>query len=260
MGNTSLSNEFVKIWQIDLNVPTHPWPDCLGWLDHEEQERYHRLKHRHDARRFAAAHVALREILAGCLLIEPWDVKLAYSRWRRPYVLGGPLFSMSRSGDLALVAVSHQPLLGVDVECLDQAVEWSWLETIWSPAEWRRLRTRTNAPELLLRLWVRKEAAVKALGLGLAHPLSQVVVPLSGQTGPNGARLWLRNEHGSHCWHVYDLPTKVGFIGSIVTARPVAPESLAVHGFPAAGDWSGAVTKSTGSFVAPQHPGSTARA
>ncbi|MCS0462904.1 MULTISPECIES: 4'-phosphopantetheinyl transferase family protein [Rhizobium] len=231
-GNRRVSNELVKIWQIDLNVAPDQWRDCLAWLNHEEQEKYHGLKNRHDARRFAAAHVALRRILAGWLMIEPWDVKFAYSQWRRPYVLGGPFFSMSRSGDLSLVAVSHHPLLGIDVERLDQVVEWSWLETIWSPAEWRRLRTMKNAPELLLRLWVRKEAAVKALGLGLTHPLSQVVVPLSERTGPNGARLWVRNNQASHCWRLYDLPTKGGFIGSIVTARPVAPENLAVHAFP----------------------------
>lgn len=92
----------------------------------------------------------------------------------RPW-LEGVSFSVSHSGSLGLIAIAEgvRPV-GVDVE------------RIRSDTDFRALAARFLHPDeaaaigddrdAFFRCWTRKEAVVKALGLGLAHPLDSFAV------------------------------------------------------------------------------------
>jgi 4'-phosphopantetheinyl transferase len=90
-----------------------------------------------------------------------------------------------------------------------RTVEWAALRrTVFSDAEWARVRDAEDPDLACLAAWTRKEATVKATGHGLAMPLRQVVVsrPAAARTEAgegarwrvelpvgiaNGADLWL---------------------------------------------------------------------
>jgi phosphopantetheine--protein transferase-like protein len=75
------------------------------------------------------------------------------------------------------------------------------------PAELAAIRASTDAPEIFLRCWTRKEAVLKAIGTGIAYPLdafdvrprsaddSQIELP--ADNGHSARCCWLRDENPS---------------------------------------------------------------
>ena len=150
-------------------------------LDGQEMERYRRFYQARDAERYTAAHVALRAVLAGYLQVEPGAVEFARNAWGKPRPgnagAAGLEFNMSHSGDLVLIAVARGREVGVDVEqvrpgfpVLDVArshfAEPEYALLVSLPADLR--------PAAFFTLWTRKEACLKATGLGLHLPLDQI--------------------------------------------------------------------------------------
>lgn len=93
---------------------------------------------------------------AGCV-IRPFRGK---PRWP-----GGPDFSLSHSGSIVALAVARQGRVGLDVE-RRRAVDWRSLRRVLTPQE---LARAAADPRLMLGLWTRKEAAIKAVGLPLTR-------------------------------------------------------------------------------------------
>ena len=87
----------------------------------------------------------------------------------KPYFLTGPLhFSITHTKTRVFCAISDKPV-GIDAEDLNRKVSPELAQKILSPGE---LAVYEAAPEpdkneILLRLWVMKEAEVKCSGLGL---------------------------------------------------------------------------------------------
>ena len=111
---------------------------------------------------------ALRSMGAGLLLRRyVGDGPFARGEFGKPYLPGGPPFSLSHGGDLAVLAVGEEGTeLGVDVESLARP---------WREAVARRLFTTEeqtwlqNSGERFFRLWTRKEAVLKCRGSGLSR-------------------------------------------------------------------------------------------
>ncbi|RVD63647.1 phosphopantetheinyl transferase, partial [Mesorhizobium sp. M4A.F.Ca.ET.029.04.2.1] len=93
------------------------------WLSEEERRRAEGLRLERDRRRFVATRGQLRRILASRLGIAPSDVELEYGRQGKPHLshrmpARDLRFSVSRSGDLAVVALSTRQDIGVDIEAV----------------------------------------------------------------------------------------------------------------------------------------------
>lgn len=117
-----------------------------------------------------AAGLLLRHTL-GCT-----DDALCRSAQGKPYLPGGPEFSLTHGGTLAAVLVADGPC-GVDAEALSRRVAHP--ERLFSPQE---LATGLSPAAL----WTRKEALFKADGRGLA--LFRADADVSGPTACLGGR------------------------------------------------------------------------
>lgn len=87
----------------------------------------------------------------------------------KPYFLTGDLhFSITHTKTRVFCAISDKPI-GIDAEDLNRLVNPTLAEKILSPAELARYEAAPakDRNEILLRLWVMKEAEVKCSGLGL---------------------------------------------------------------------------------------------
>jgi phosphopantetheinyl transferase len=118
-------------------------------------------------RRRELAHLAQREILAAYLKVAPETLVFERPPNGKPVLSDGALeFNLSHSGALALVAVSSATPVGVDVQGPHRTLSKPWFaERICTPRELAALGPRPDADQLL-RLWVRKEAVIKARGEG----------------------------------------------------------------------------------------------
>jgi hypothetical protein len=128
-------------------------------------------------RRHELAHAAQDQILAAYLDIEPQTLEYATLPGGKPILADGALeFNLSHSGHLARVAVSRDLKVGVDLEHPRSfRNEAGMAQRICGARELEHLAQATDEDELL-RLWVRKEAVVKATGEGLVHSVNQIDV------------------------------------------------------------------------------------
>lgn len=189
-----------RVWWVDLDAGD-PW-DGYDWLHVVERDRAASFRSARDRRRFVAAHAALRRLLGDRLGILPGDVRFdrrcrrcGHPTHGRPELVGGdlPSFSLARAGGIALVAVSDAGRIGADVEAVDRP--WPAVGRVaFTPREraWLAARDAHDQARLAAGLWTRKEAVVKALGVGLAGPLTSFdgrgdVVRLDGEP-PVGVR------------------------------------------------------------------------
>jgi 4'-phosphopantetheinyl transferase len=166
----------VQLWRVDLDAYAEGLaPDGLRA---DELERMARMRLARDAARYLASRHALRHVLAGTLDCSPRDLILEADEFGKPQLVhGGRLhFNLSHSERECLIGVSLHSAIGVDIEALHKVVDADALArahfTQDEHAEWSRaaadLRDRT-----FLACWTRKEACLKALGVGLsAKPAS----------------------------------------------------------------------------------------
>jgi 4'-phosphopantetheinyl transferase len=173
------------IW---LGVPRQPDAGDLAVLSAAERNRVHLL--RGDAAdSYAAAHAGLRRILAGYLDSDPAQLRLGRTLCPEcadpahgpPSVVWPPTqltFNLSRADGYWLLGVSEGRPLGVDLEAAPRIDPELTAPLAFTPGELEQLRTRPQElrRDLFLRCWTRKEAVVKAVGVGLAADLCRIEV------------------------------------------------------------------------------------
>lgn len=188
----------MEIWHIDLMLDRGALRRAFDLLDPQERTRFARLRSAADRRRYAAAHAGLRRLLGHSLRCAPGQIHLALEPGGRPRLRRGVgpghdlHFSLSHAGDHALVALCHGHPVGVDLELLPAPPDLVQdLNAQLSPAEHDGLARLPSheRPRAALRAWVRKEALLKACGLGLRLPPTALSVSLGAEARIEGSEL-----------------------------------------------------------------------
>jgi 4'-phosphopantetheinyl transferase len=126
----------------------------------------------------------IEAVLARYLGLSQSSVVLWRSRAGKPELHDSALrVSLAHSGDVALVAVASRREVGVDVEPLRAGTEtWSLSSHALTDAERAQLDAlpTSRRSEAFLWMWTRKEALLKAVGVGLA--VDPRLIELEGQT------------------------------------------------------------------------------
>jgi 4'-phosphopantetheinyl transferase len=174
----------------DLATHTHWVARAADVLPVDELERAQHFRRPVDRERYLAAHVGLRLMLADVLGIPSADLTVSRSPCTR---CGGPhgrpelapstglFFSLSRSQQFAAFVVADEPV-GIDIESLDSISGDAEMRSSLHPAEWSAVNRLPihRRPPAIIRCWVRKEAALKATGIGLNLDPASILVGASG--------------------------------------------------------------------------------
>ncbi|BCJ33543.1 4'-phosphopantetheinyl transferase [Actinocatenispora thailandica] len=176
----------VEVWVADAVALADRAEPLLSAAEAERSRRYVSAA----ARRLFVLSRALQRLLGSARLGVPADRVEIGRRCRlctaggdhgKPYLEGAPGldYSVSHAGRLVLLAWSPGCRVGVDVEWLDRRLDPALLGArTLAAAEQAGLDALPAAdrPAEFLRLWTRKEAAVKLAGHGLTVPLAAVRV------------------------------------------------------------------------------------
>ena len=149
----------MEYYLFDVNALTGREDEALARLSPGRREK---------ARRLRRGPSRLLSIGAGLLIARFFPGKEPLiAPGGKPYIPGGPEFSLSHSGTLAVIALADVPV-GADAE-KDRPV-----------GEAVRLRALTDAERAdsrdFLFFWTRKEAALKCLGTGVDRALDSLDV------------------------------------------------------------------------------------
>ncbi len=142
-------------------------------LDAAERTRAARFRFQEDRDRFVAAHGLARSVLGRALGSDPRRLAFGEGAHGKPFLLGGATlrFNLSHSGDWVAVALCEAHDVGVDVELARPHLDvLSLARSVFTEAERDALGALDAAGRLsaFYRLWARKEAAMKAWGVGLS--------------------------------------------------------------------------------------------
>ncbi len=198
----------LHLWLADFSTGPGDQARLERLLSPEERLEARRFHRPADRLRSVAARAALRTILAAYLQEPSQALRLATGPSGKP-CLNGLQFNLSHAGNLALVAVSKDKRIGVDIEKLRELPAMqAVLSYIFTDEE--RAFVESHSGEYHTRafflIWNRREAAAKALGLDLlacfslleipvaAYSAAGFQVPLIKTTGlPAGEDWWLRD-------------------------------------------------------------------
>src|SRR5262249_55611337 len=118
----------------------------------------------------------LRKALGQYLQIEAGEVRFRITAEGKPELLGNydVRFNLSHSEGVAVLAVTRNRLVGIDVERIRQDVEEFELADRFfaaSESEWFRSHPASEHIPAFFTCWTAKEAYLKARGEGLTLPL-----------------------------------------------------------------------------------------
>jgi 4'-phosphopantetheinyl transferase len=199
----------------------------IGLLDAKERERFHRFHFECDRVRFAFAHANMRRILGAYLGRQPERILFGANSLGKPELVTDththPIhFNLSHSREIALLALSIDTELGIDIEDL-APIEPEVAESHFSPTELAALSSLEGEAWLqgFYRCWTRKEAILKAEGVGLSLPLDSFDVSLI--PGLPAEVLGVRPPAVFRLpWTLHHLATPLGTIAALAAGSPQA--------------------------------------
>lgn len=171
----------VDVWRVDLRAVA--WRRLERRLSVEESRRAGRFRFARHRRRFAVSRVALRSLLGAAAGLAPEKIRYRTGPRGKPTLAdadaGAIRFNLSRSGDLALIALTHGREVGVDVEAVSVHPEADAVARSYFAAEEVAFVAVGRDPDRardFLRVWTRKEAVLKAAGTGLVEEMARFSV------------------------------------------------------------------------------------
>lgn len=195
-----------------------PWlAAARSLLDAQESDRVGRRRNPAEGEALSLAYALHRLLLARLSGLAPRAVPLWRDERGCPRVGEGPLAtSLSHTGSWVALAASTAGPVGVDVESLARLeVLPEIADSICHPAEHQTLagldeQARAMA---LMRLWVRKEALLKAAGMGLEREMNGFsVLADEVRLNPGEGRLMCLDmlAVGPHCLGAVARPPELG--------------------------------------------------
>ena len=182
-------------------------------------QRFHFEK---DRIRYAVSHAIVRILLARYLNLPPSSISFDQNEFGKPHLV--PMrsapelsFNLSHTNRIGLLAIAHGLMIGADVEDV-LPIECQIAERYFSAQEQADLKTLVEANWLegFYNCWTRKEAILKAEGVGLNVRLDAFDVSLI----PNikAEVLGVRATAGfTSNWHLVDLRPALGSVGALAT-------------------------------------------
>lgn len=211
----------VHLWQIHLIAPDDEILRSRSVLSLDEIQRADRFYFDKHRRRFIVAHAAMRAILSSYLNVLPADVAFTNGAKGKPALAdeletSGIRFNLSHSGDYALLAVTRNSCLGVDIEFINHDFGTEEIATrFFSRGEIESLRAVPSAERstAFFSCWTRKEAYIKAVGDGLSIPLDSFDVAFAPGVQPALLRVQVPAHQD---WKMYDLAAPEGYKAALV--------------------------------------------
>jgi 4'-phosphopantetheinyl transferase len=179
----------VHIWRADLSG----WSGSGDELDAAERDRAARFRFPDVQRRWVAGRAALRRLLERYTGVPAAALRFTRGEHGKPYLAGSRVyFNMSDSGDVALYAVTLDAEIGVDVERV-RDIDGASIARRFLPEP--EAAVVLADPDSFFRIWTRREAYLKCIGVGLRRldlPIEPgfSIVHLDPAPGYAGAAVW----------------------------------------------------------------------
>lgn len=230
-----LTGNVVHLWTAPLDASAFLLNALQANLSAPEREIAARYAFPHLRHASILSRGILRLLLAQYTKAAPQSLNLIFSPQGKPSLVGHPSldFNVSHSGNLAIYAFTPNCPIGVDIELLRPMNDIQDMATrFFSVREHQDLMSLPESLRLrsFYDCWTRKEAYLKATGLGLSLPLDSFCVSLKPDEHPRF--IYLPEQlSASSTWTLQDLTPQLPSTHAGALAYPGHPRQILYNGF-----------------------------
>ena len=205
----------IDLWSIKLHGDVEK---KRALLSPDELERADKLLKPLDTERFILGRGFMRTVLADYLDQDPATLQFDRNENGKPFLKSSGLeFNASHSRDHMLLAVTAGRAVGVDIEFHRENVKRDAIAKRWFSEEERAfLQPLENQEAVFFEIWSKKEAYVKAQGLGIYFDLPSFTVPLGEEPG-----VPILGTNGDYFLQTLEISPDCS--AAIVSAAPIVP-------------------------------------
>jgi len=222
MSLPALDNHQVHVWAVQLETSEAEIAHLTSLLSTEEVSRADRIPVAGVRQRYIIARASLRRILAFYTGSRAAALDFEYGQAGKPHLAGntGLNFNLSYSQNVARVAVAMHRSVGIDIQAIELVTDpESVARHVFSPIEISGLLSQPAHERQMVftQVWVRKEAYIKALGVGF----SQHTHRFSVSSDPEDMDA-LRNDESNHLataeWRLMQITAPTGYCAALAAA------------------------------------------
>jgi 4'-phosphopantetheinyl transferase len=222
MTTLHLPTDELHIWRARL-TPSADAGRAARTLSADERARASRYAVERTRLRYVMSRSILRMLLGAYLGVDAEAVRFEYGAYGKPSLDPSHetdiAFNLSHSGPVAVFAFARGTQIGVDIEQMHARMGAdAVVERFFSTREREIYRSlpESQRPRAFLCGWTRKEAYLKARGMGLsASPSDVEVTLLPGEP----ARLLGAVDEGDSHWQLDDIAAGDDWVGALATGR-----------------------------------------
>ncbi len=219
MSLPTLDKNQVLVWTIDLDRSPAEVVRCQHFLTPSEISRANRFLDLQQKQRFIVARTTLRKILSYYFGNDVALLDLHYGPAGKPYLnhKSGLNFNLSYSQNMAMIALSTHREVGIDIEAIELVNNPdSIAELVCSPSEIAHLTSSTISEKQMIftKVWVRKEAYIKALGTGFSRSTQTFSVSSAPET-LDALCEDQNNPLAAEQWRVMDIRAPDGYCAAL---------------------------------------------
>ena len=221
-ADLNLQSHHVDVWRAYLSLSDNSLELLERTLSDDENQRAASFHFQEDRNRFIVAHGCLRDILRRYLHCEAGQLSFSIGSYGRPGLSAnsfdpGIEFNLTHSGNYALIAVTRERKVGVDLEGIRQGISPEDIAgRYFSQGEVSELMALSSEQReaAFFNCWTRKEAYIKAIGLGLSLPLNSFDVSLNPKE-PAILRATRPDPQEVARWSLLSLEVDSGFASAV---------------------------------------------
>lgn len=224
LGKVKANRDELHVWLASIELASERLDELERTLSADEIARAERFYFQRDRQSFVGRRGILRSILANYLELQPSVLRFVYNEFGKPGLeasqeTGRLSFNLSHSRELVLIAVAIDRDVGVDIEFIDKSVRSEEVaKRVLSVNEIAALESLPQSLRLagFFNCWARKEAYVKARGMGLSIPLNSFDVSLV--RGGTVTSVESANSSGTSNWKIEDLTIDSRYAAAVAAA------------------------------------------
>lgn len=221
----------IDLWRIELDQDDGVRSAFETFLAPDERERAARFIFDRDRNHYIIARGFMRLRLGAYLGIGPETVSFTTNAHGKPRLNGHDMalnFNLSHSGGQAVLAVSPDFELGVDIERCRE-IRDDLANRYFSPGENAALANLhpSERKAAFFRCWTRKEAFVKAVGSGMSLAFHSFEVSIEN-TVETGLLRWDAAPYAVKQWRFFSFTVGPDIVGAV---------ALDTHGRDVAVNW-----------------------
>ena len=218
----NLHNE-IHIWTADLDQLKINFEHHKYMLPDHEREKAKRFRFEILRARYIKSHYLLRFLLGHYLGTNFYHQEFDYNEYGKPSLKKDNenkliYFNLSNSGNICVFVFTNNDDLGVDVENIcDMTNMDNIVEHFFSPSENIKFCSlpEQNRKKTFFKYWTRKEALLKAMGVGLSYPLDKFDV-LSDAENPSRVSIKTNYQNLKKTeWTIQDINVFDGFASAV---------------------------------------------